>query len=107
MGKIRVKKSLLAEGLATQIFNPDLWVDTLSWCPSQCSMDFGRFEILLRWRHCDPWEAYLIDKSNDDWYDLDVGVFLQDCDLSLLKKTALKLAMLMTLNVVFEEYRWK
>jgi hypothetical protein len=44
-----------------------MWRDDLIWCPSQCYLRFTYrhrwFIIYLRWRHSDPWRAYLCETT--------------------------------------------
>lgn len=39
------------------------WDDSMSFCPSQCYLNFRyarrSYQLYLRWRWEDPWEAYL------------------------------------------------
>lgn len=61
------------------------WQDVLNLCPSQCKLNFSHGEILLYWRHMDPWEAWFIDNCND-WQDLDIGYWKQEDDLKTIKE---------------------
>jgi hypothetical protein len=57
------------------------WEDDLIWCPSQCYLKIiyrqRWFVIYLRWRHSDPWRAYLcetavgnVDRFNPPGWDM-------------------------------------
>jgi len=77
------------------------WDDSLIRCPSQCFRPFrylGRhFELYLRWRHNDPWQArvWVLDGKKVEWSpDL---FFLYDCsykedELDAAKQAIEKLA---------------
>jgi hypothetical protein len=74
------------------------WLDDLIWCPSQCYLKIIHnnrwFIIYLRWRHSDPWRAYLCETSvgnttfeppgwdmhdpGYDWIDIPVDDFRDD-----------------------------
>ena len=84
----------------------DGWVDSLIWCPSQCSLNFRYenkcYQIYLRWRHDDPWTATLIEcneKFEDKgdgfsaWTDLEIPFFTQYDRLDDIKDEAMREAI--------------
>lgn len=59
----------------------NIFIEDLLWCPSQIYYYFTsndkRFCIYLRWRHKDPWKAYVVECNDDanwtfsnDWNEL-------------------------------------
>ena len=52
----------------------NMWYDDLLWCPSQCYYYFMHDEkmfcLYLRWRHCNPWTAEVIQCAEPD-YNID------------------------------------
>lgn len=69
------------------------WKDYLIWCPSQCSVEVEdrgiKYQIYLRWRHQDPWKAWLIRLDTNEWFDLDLPYFKADDSLDEIKKAVI------------------
>lgn len=78
------------------------WEDSLIWCPSQCykliQYKGVKYEIYLRWRHCDPWTAEIYEcddngkslsfKKDGGWNYLDIKNWLRSDQLIELKQDA-------------------
>lgn len=75
------------------------WMDSMSMCPSQCYLRFRyarrSYQLYLRWRWEDPWEAYLEYINAAHTYPmvwLDIPFFLHD-EVSLAKESAIESAI--------------
>ncbi len=87
------------------------WEDHLIRCPSQCHLNMSyknyHFNLYLRWRHNDPWQAYLTETaSNFDMVTspepmvaLSIKEYTES-DLELVKKEAIKLAR----ELIYKQY---
>ena len=77
------------------------WKEDLIWCPSQCYYYFidkstgTKYCIYLRWRHCDPWTAELVEcdenwefNTTNDWETLNIEYY-SDLEYKKLEEEAL------------------
>jgi hypothetical protein len=61
------------------------WKDDLIWCPSQCYLPIlfndKKYEIYLRWRWDDPWQASLIEYDEHGYELFDwTNLFIEESD---------------------------
>lgn len=91
------------------------WKDDLCWCPSQCYYYFyvvkgtkkHYFCIYMRWRHEDPWRAYLSKADNNhvtkDYFEhelLSIKKFGHKNSLDLIKAQAIKEAAVIVKKIL-------